>query len=100
MNNTGIHLFHMTAWQSADKSWHCNDIKHMSGRSAKWYTPMRILELSVEEYINLLIKFKAKNISYYAPTDYLRFSFATEKDVKAFINYINKEATKKQYYCS
>ena len=100
MADTGIHLYHMTAWQGADQQWHCNDIKHMSGRSAKWYTPMRILGLSIEDYIKCLLQFHAVNISYYEPTDYLRFNFNTEREAKAFCNYINKAATKYQYYCS
>lgn len=96
----GIHLYHMNTWQSTSGLWHCNDTKHMSGSSAKWYTPMRILQLSIEEYISCLLQFNAINISYYEPTDYLHFSFKTEKDAKAFCNYVNKAANKQHYYCS
>lgn len=94
-----LHLYKVVCWQSG-QYWHCNDIKNMSGRSAKWYTPMRILGLTVEEYVDLLInKFNAKALRYYAPTDYLGFHFETEKEAKAFCNYINKEARRKNYNC-
>ena len=72
----------------------------MCGRSAKWYTAMRILNLTVEEYVHLLVdKFNAKALRYYAPTDFLTFGFETEKEAKAFCNYVNKEARRRNYNC-
>ena len=100
MIDAGVHLYHMSTWMGTSGRWYCNDVTHMSGRSAKWYTPMRILDLSVEEYINLLLKFNAQEISYYSPTDCLLFSFNTEKNAKAFCSYVNKAASKRQYYCA
>lgn len=94
-----LHLYQMTCWCNG-KYWHCNDIKNMCGRSAKWYTPMRILELTVDEYVQLLVnKFNAKDLHYYAPTDYFGFGFETEKEAKAFCNYVNKIARQKNYNC-
>lgn len=94
----GVHQYQMTCWENAG-AWHCNDVKNITGKSAKWYTPMRILNLSVEEYIKLLITFKAQNFYYYAPTDYLTFSFKTEAHAKAFCSYVNKVARKRNYKC-
>lgn len=95
----GMHLYQMTTWES-NGSWHVNDVKNLSGRSAKWYTPMRILNLSIEEYIDLLINtFHAKGLKYYFTTDYLAFYFSKEKDAKAFCSYINKKAKNSKYYC-
>ena len=95
----GLHLYQMTSWESLNR-WHVNDVKNLSGHSGKWYTPMRILDLSVEEYINLLLSFHAEGLNYYASTDYLGFYFPKEKDAKAFCSYVNKEARKKHYYCT
>lgn len=95
-----VHLYQMTCWESAGK-WYTNDVKSLSGRSAKWYTPMRILNLPVEEYIELLLNtFHAQNIHYYSPTDFLAFHFLTEKDAKAFCSYVNKVARHNNYYCA
>ena len=100
MNENGVHLFKLTTWESMGR-WHVNDVKNLKGRSAKWYTPMRILNLSVENYINLLINtFHAKGLSYHSPTDYLAFYFETEKDAKAFCSYINRQAQNKNYCCA
>lgn len=94
-----VHLYKMSYWKF-NKTWHVNDVKNLAGRSAKWYTPMRILDVSVEEYLNLLLKFNAVNIKYYDSSDYLAFCFLKEKDAKAFCSYINKIAKQKNYYCS
>jgi len=96
----GVHLYQMTCWEQCGK-WHVNDVKNLSGRSGKWYTPMRILDISIEEYINLLLNtFNAKGLYYYYPTDYLAFYFSSEKEAKSFCSYINKQARIKNYYCS
>ncbi len=96
----GVHLYQMTYWELSGR-WYVNDVKNLSGKSAKWYTPMRILELSVEEYIDLLINtFHAEQVYYHAPTDYLAFYFSKEKDAKAFCSYVNKEARRKNYCCA
>lgn len=96
----GVHLYQMTCWESAGR-WHVNDVKNLSGRSAKWYAPMRILGISVEEYVDLLLNtFHAEGMYYYAPTDYLAFHFTKEKDAKAFCSYVNKIARHSNYCCA
>lgn len=97
---TGIHLYQMTCWESPTKKWHVNDIKNLGGKSGKWYVPMRILNLSIDEYVNLLIEKGAKGLHYYEPTDYLGFYFSTEKEAKAFCSYVNKVARQCNYYCA
>lgn len=95
----GIHLYQMTCWESGGGQWKINDVKNLSGPSAKWYTPMRILDLTIDEYIALLIKYKAKNFYYSIATDFLSFSFESEKDAKAFCSLVNKTARIKNYKC-
>ena len=98
--SAGVHLYQMTCWESTGK-WRVNDVKNLSGRSGKWYAPMRILNLSIEEYIDLLVNtFHAQGVNYYAPTDYLAFYFLTEKDAKAFCSYVNKVARHTNYCCA
>ena len=96
----GVHLYKVTCWKTYE-GWSVNDVTNLGGRSAKWYTPMRILDLSIEDYIKLLVEtFNAKNVYYYAPTDYLNFCFETEKDAKTYCSYINKMARKRNYKCA
>ena len=88
----------MTCWESQGK-WYVNDVKNLGGKSGKWYTPMRILNLSVEGYMELLLKFNAKDLHYYPSTDYLAFYFEKEKDAKGFCSYVNKVARQTNYRC-
>lgn len=97
--NTEPHLYQMTCWGLGGR-WYTNDVKNLSGRSAKWYTPMRILDLSIEEYIDLLInRFNAQSLKYFPSSDYLFFYFSTEKEAKLFCSYVNKIARYKKYCC-
>lgn len=94
------HLYQMTTWQSGSGKWRVNDVKNLAGKSAKWYTPMRILNLSVEDYVHLLLnKFNAQGMYYYAPTDLLSFYFKTEIEAKKFCSYVNKVSKSKNYCC-
>ena len=93
------HLYKISTWESY-KRWFVNDVTNLSGVSSKWYVPMRILDISIEDYINLLIKkFNAKGLSYYAPTDFLSFYFIKETDAKKFCSHIKKIAKVKKDYC-
>ena len=96
-----LHLYKMTTWEDFNQKWHCNDVSNLSGGSAKWYAPMRILDLSIDEYIDLLIKkFCAKGLKYYPETDYLGFYFDTQEQASSFTSYINLKAKKKKFYCN
>lgn len=100
MNNKNLHLYKATTWRS-HRRWFVNDVTNLSGNSSKWYVPMRILDISIEDYITLLIdKFNAKGFFYYAPTDFLSFYFTKENDAKRFCSYINNIAKIKKYYCT
>jgi len=96
--NVKPHLFQLSYWEMSGR-FYCNDIKNLPGRSSKWYTVMRMLELSIEEYIELLKSYHAEGFRYSEETNCLIFSFAKEKDVKSFTNYINKQAKIKNYCC-
>lgn len=96
---SNLHLFQLSSWQSPSGKWYCNDVKGLNGYGGKWFTVMRLLDLSVEDYVNLLIKYNAKDLEYYPITDILMFHFDKEKDVKAFCSYVNKQAKIKNYQC-
>lgn len=96
----GMHLYQMTCWGSHGR-WYVNDVKNLGGQSGKWYVPMRILNLSIEDYIKLLLHtFHVEGLKYYEHTDCLFFYFLTEKDAKAFCSYVNRYARYNNYYCA
>ena len=96
----GIHLYNMTHWETSGR-YYCNDVQNIGGKSCKWFVPMRILNLSVEDYVKLLVDtFHAKGLKYSDKTDCLVFHFDTEKEAKSFCAYVNKKAKEAKYYCS
>ena len=82
--------FTYSHWQSASGRWYCNNIKQLSSWTGKWYAPMRLLNLSIDEFVDLLMKYNAKGLFYNESTDYLNYYFTSERDVKSFCSYINK----------
>ena len=86
--------FTYSHWQSASGRWYCNNIKQLSGWTGKWYAPMRLLNLSIDEFVDLLMKYNAKGLFYNKSTDYLNYYFTSERDVKSFCSYINKSLKK------
>ena len=98
---TKKHLYKLSYWKDNPfiNKWRVNDVNNLAGISAKWYVPMRLLDLSIEEYIHLLVeKFNVCGLRYYEPTNYLSFYFNKESNAKKFCNYINKIAKQKNFY--
>ena len=48
------HLYKVSEWQGASGKWYCNDVADLAGPSAKWYTPARMLGISLCDYVLLL----------------------------------------------
>ena len=82
--------YNMTCWQGASGIWYCNDVKNLNNDLSKWYAPMRLLNLSIDEYVDLLLKYNAKITGYSAVSEILHFHFDTEREAKAFCRYVNK----------
>lgn len=88
-------LYKADIWESFS-GWMVND-NH--GNAGYWWHPMRILNLTPEKYIDLLIQYGAKNFRYEARTNVLIFSFETRDKANAFKNFINKKARERNYLC-
>ena len=92
------HLFKMTEWQGSSGRWYCNDTTDLAGPSAKWWTPARMLNTSLTDYIIMLKdKFNATIVKYCPETDVLIFYWDKQIDIHKFILYINKESKKKNF---
>lgn len=93
------HLYKASEWASAcNDKWYVNDVTELSGPSSKWWVPMRILNLSIENYLLLLSKkYNAKGFNYCRDTDCLYFYFSSLADARKWKNYINAEARKKNF---
>ena len=92
------HLYKSTEWQDATGNWLVNDTTSMTSIAIKWWVPMRMLNLTPEDYIRLLKdKFHVNYMKYVKDADLLIFSFATQEDERKNKNWINKEARNRNY---
>lgn len=98
MNTYIPHLYKMSYWDNGGK-FYCNDVEAVGHVSSKWWVPARILQLSLTEYVNLLVeKFKVDKLRYYADKDLLTFYFNDENKADKFVKYVNKIAKEKKAY--
>ena len=85
-------------WQSGSGKWYCNDTSDLTSARALWYTPARFLEITLEDYILLLINdFKVDNISF--NNNILIYSWEKEHYslCHKFVLWINKKAREKKF---
>ena len=87
-------VYKINIWQAASKLWYCADTSHMT----KWWVVPKILGITLEEYVQLLIdKYKVDNIEYAIDTDVLVFSWKKEGKARIFKNDVNRIARNKHF---
>lgn len=79
-----------TSWQSANGRWQCNATDELGNNKSKWWYPARVMNISLTDYVHLLLDYDAEIRSYDVKHDVLIYSFATSASAKNFCNYINK----------
>lgn len=95
------HIYKASEWESPTGQWYCNDIEDLSNGSGYWWIPARILNISLDEYVKLLINtFQVSKISYSIESNVFIFSWSNQTFMRKYKNYINKIAkNKKAYIC-
>ena len=92
------HVYRCTEWQDATGNWLVNDTTSMTSIAVKWWVPVRMLNLTPEDYIRLLKdKFHVNYMKYVKDADLLIFSFDTQEAARKYKNWINKEARNRNY---
>lgn len=96
------HLYRAEEWE-LNGHWYCNDVKELNRAksiASFWWTPARILNIPLIDYIQLLIKdFNVSHISYNEEKDVLVFWWNKQTDMRRYKNYINKIARNKNFIC-
>ena len=95
------HQMKYSEWQSPNGVWYCNDTSEIGkSQAGLWWAPARLLGLSLDASVNLLIiKFKPDNISYNKEKNVLVYSWKEQSDMREFKRYINKMAREKNFIC-
>ena len=91
-------LYKCTEWQSASGIWYCEHTDSFPKDVQKWVVPARILGVSVDEFLKLLIeKFKPDHIYYSADGSFVSWGWSKQSEMRKFKNWINAESRRKNY---
>ena len=84
-------LFHLDEWQSTGtKIWYCEHTGSYPKNVQKWVVPARILGLSVDDFLKMLIKkFKPDHISYRKDGSFVSWGWNSQAEMRKFKNFIN-----------
>lgn len=94
------HLYKTVEWQSGSGRWYVNDVQELCTVASRWWTPVRMLKMTPNDYVLMLRdKFKAGDFVYTAEKNVLIFSFDTQADARKYKNWINAQARKANYIC-
>lgn len=92
------HLYKVTEWEGGSGRWYVNDVADLAGPSAKWWTPARMLNMSLTDYIIMLKdQFNATIVSYNRDTDALIFYWDTYVAAHKYVLWINKIARQQNF---
>lgn len=92
------HLYKASSWQGGSKQWYCSDIEDLGNHSGRWWIPCRILGISPESYVQILVEtFKVSYISFNKEKNFLSFSWNNSVDCNKYKNWINQMAKKANY---
>ena len=100
------HLLRYEEWEINGR-WYCNDTKELNCKNSVaslWYTPARMLNMELVDYVKMLIeKFEVDHISYsgtqYHDAGVLVYSWNSQAKMRKFKNWINAEARKRNFIC-
>ena len=92
-------LFHLDEWQSTGtKIWYCEHTSSYPQGVQKWVVPARILGLSVDDFLRMLIKdFKPDVITVKEDGSFVSWGWSKQSEMRKFKNFINSEARKKNF---
>ena len=92
-------LYHLDEWQSTGtKIWYCEHTSSYPQGVQKWVVPARILGLSVDDFLRMLIKdFKPDVITVKKDGSFVSWGWSKQSEMRKFKNFINSEARKKNF---
>ena len=91
------HLYKATEWKSAGM-WFCSDVEDLGNWSGAWWIPARILEISLTDFVKMLINdFNVSYISYSEKHNFLYYHWDNQADMRRYKNMINAAARKRNF---
>ena len=91
-------LYKASEWQDANGRWHVGNLTAVGKGSNYWWYPLRLLNMQVEEYINMLVnEYKVDHVCYSEAPNVLMFSWDNNNYANAhkYMLWINRMARNK-----
>ena len=87
-------LFHLDEWQSTGtKIWYCEHTSSYPQGVQKWVVPARILGLSVDDFLRMLIKdFKPDVITVKKDGSFVSWGWSKQSEMRKFKNWMNAKS--------
>ena len=94
------HVLKLTEYQSPGSgAWHALDCTNVGQCSDAWYFLPRMLNISVTDYIKMLVsKYHASGLDFSPSKGTLFFSFEKHEDCHRFVLDMNREARNRKFY--
>ena len=93
-----MHLYKATEWKGGCGNWYCSDVEDLGNWSGAWWIPARILEISLTDFVKMLInEFNVSYIHYSEEYNFLHYHWKNQADMRRYKNMINAAARKKNF---
>lgn len=91
-------LLRYDEWQGGSGLWYCNDTSDLCSVRALWWAPARMLNISPEEFTQMLIRdFKPDHLRYCQESDVLIYGWKSQAAMRKYKNWLNAQARKYNY---
>lgn len=90
-------IFKASEWKDYNDNWHVADVSDLANNSAAWWIPARILGLSLEDFILMLMNEYHANIKYLRKSGIVLYTWKNYNDAHQFLLYINRVARNKNW---
>lgn len=92
-----MHQYKVSEWESASGHWYVADTSDLANDSAAWWMPARLLNLTLEDYIDLLVNTYHATIDGFYPESnkgksLLVFHWEQYNDAHKYLLWINRMA--------
>jgi hypothetical protein len=91
-------LYRLEEWQGASGNWYCGHTGSFPQHIQKWVIPARILGVTADEFLKILIKdFEPDEIYHNKDCSFVGWSWKSQVKMRKYKNYMNKLAREQNF---
>lgn len=91
-------LYRLEEWRGSSGIWYCEHIASYPKDVEKWVIPARLLNMSVDEFLRMLIEeFKPDHIHAKADGSFVSWGWSSQAAMRKYKNWMNAQSRKVNY---